>query len=171
MTHGGKRPKAGRPRGQGRYGTTTKAIRVPEYLADEVIDFALNRGYKIPLLRANIRVGSPSLVADHIEDTVDMNSLLIKNPETTFCMRAEGLSMSDARIYDGDILLVDSSITPVDGKMVVASIDSALTVKPLSYIDGKPYLLPENPSLDPIPVLENPELHIWGVVTNVLKSL
>ena len=48
MTHGGKRSGAGRPRGQGRYGTATKAIRVPEYLVNDVKDYSMNGGYKIP---------------------------------------------------------------------------------------------------------------------------
>jgi DNA polymerase V len=171
MNHGGKRMGAGRPKGQGRYGTVTKAIRVPEYLVEDVKDYSLNGGYKIPFFSSKVEAGYPSAAEYHIEDMLDMNSLLIRNPETTFCVRVTGLSMIDAGIYEGDTLIVDSSITPSAGKIVIAALDGMLTVKRLGYSDGKPYLLPENPNFEPIPIVENSEVHIWGVVTNILRSL
>lgn len=171
MTHGGKRPGAGRPKGQGRYGTATKAIRVPEYLIEDIKDYSVNSGYKIPFFSSQVEAGYPSAAEDHVEEMLDMNNLLIKNPETTFCVRVTGLSMIDAGIYEGDTLVVDSSIRPTEGKIIIAALDGMLTVKRLGYIDGKPYLLPENSSFDPIPIVANSEVHIWGVVTNVLRSL
>ncbi|MBN8511895.1 MAG: translesion error-prone DNA polymerase V autoproteolytic subunit [Rickettsiales bacterium] len=171
MEHGGKRTGAGRPKGQGRYGTTTTAIRVPDYLVEDVKDYSVNGGYKIPLFSSYVEAGYPSVAEDHIEDMLDMNNLLIKNPKTTFCVRVTGLSMIEAGIYEGDKLIVDSSITPIEGKIVVAAIDGMLTVKRLGYIDGRPFLLPENLNFDPIPILENSEVHIWGVVTNILRSV
>ncbi len=171
MEHGGKRTGAGRPKGQGRYGTTTTAIRVPDYLVEDVKDYSVNGGYKIPLFSSYVEAGYPSAAEEHIEDMLDMNSLLIRNPQTTFCVRVTGLSMIEAGIYEGDKLIVDSSITPIEGKIVVAAIDGMLTVKRLGYIKGKPFLLPENLNFDPIPILENSEVHIWGVVTNILRSV
>jgi DNA polymerase V len=171
MEHGGKRTGAGRPKGQGRYGTTTTAIRVPDYLVEDVKDYSVNGGYKIPLFSSYVEAGYPSVAEDHIEDMLDMNNLLIRNPKTTFCVRVTGLSMIEAGIYEGDKLIVDSSITPIEGKIVVAAIDGMLTVKRLGYIDGRPFLLPENLNFDPIPILENSEVHIWGVVTNILRSV
>lgn len=171
MEHGGKRIGAGRPKGQGRYGTTTTAVRVPDYLVEDVKDYSVNGGYKIPLFSSYVEAGYPSVAEDHIEDMLDMNNLLIRNPKTTFCVRVTGLSMIEAGIYEGDKLIVDSSITPIEGKIVVAAIDGMLTVKRLGYISGKPFLLPENLNFDPIPILENSEVHIWGVVTNILRSV
>ena len=171
MTHGGKRLGAGRPKGQGRYGTATKAIRVPEYLIEDVKDYSMNGGYKIPFFSSKVEAGYPSASEDHIEDMLDMNSLLIKNPETTFCARVTGLSMIDTGIYEGDTLVVDSSLRPEEGKIIIAALNGMLTVKRLGYIDGRPYLLPENADFDPIPIVENSEVHIWGVVTNVLRTL
>lgn len=171
MLHGGKREGAGRPKGQGVYGSVTKAIRVPEDLVEDIKNYSLNRGYKIPFFSSKVEAGHPSVAEDHIEEMLDMNSLLIKNPQTTFCVRVSGLSMIDAGIYEGDILLVDSSITPTGGKIVIASLDGMLTVKRLGYIENKPYLLPENVNFDPIPILENSEIFIWGVVTNILRSI
>lgn len=171
MSHGGKRSGAGRPKGQGVYGTSTKAIRVPEMLVDDVKDYALNGGYKIPLFSSKVEAGLPSVAEDHIEEMLDMNSLIVKNPQSTFCVRVSGLSMIDAGIYEGDILIVDSSIRPSEGKIIVAALDGMLTVKRLGYIDGNPYLLPENVNFNPIPIIENSELYIWGVVTNILRKI
>ena len=171
MKHGGKREGAGRPKGQGKYGTATRAIRVPEHLVDDIKDYSINGGYKIPFFSSKVEAGNPSVAEDHIEDTLDMNNFLIRNPETTFCVRVSGLSMIDAGIYEGDTLVVDSSITPREGKIVIAALDGMLTVKRLGYREGKPYLLPENINFEPIPILENSDVHIWGVVTNILRSL
>jgi DNA polymerase V len=171
MTHGGKRDGAGRPKGGGIYGTATKAVRVPEDLIEDVKNFALKRGYKIPFFSSSVAAGYPSTAEDHIEEMIDMNGYLIKNPETTFCVRVSGLSMIDAGIYEGDVLVVDSSIRAASGRIVIAALDGMLTVKRLGSIEGKPYLMPENPDFDPIPILENSEVHIWGVVTSVLRSL
>ena len=171
MSHGGKRLGAGRPKGQGLYGTATKAIRVPEYLLEDVKDYSLNGGYKVPFFSSRVEAGYPSAAEDHVEEMLDMNSLLIKNPETTFCVRVTGLSMIDAGIYEGDTLIVDSSIAATEGRIVIAALDGMLTVKRLSYINKKPFLLPENVNFDPIPILENSEVHIWGIVTNVLRNI
>ncbi len=171
MKHGGRRPGAGRPRGQGKFGTTTKAIRVPEYLVSDILDYSINKGYKVPFFSSRVQAGSPSVAEDHVEDMLDMNNFLIKNPDTTFCVKVSGLSMIDAGIYEGDTLIVDSSISPTEGKIVVAALDSMLTVKRLGYIKGQPFLLPENNNFEPIPIMENSEVHIWGVVTNILRSL
>lgn len=171
MTHGGRRDGAGRPKGQGKYGTSTKAIRVPEYLLEDIKNYSVNGGYKIPFFSSKVEAGHPSVADDHIEEMLDMNGFLIRNPQTTFCVRVSGLSMIDAGIYEGDTLLVDSSIAPVEGKIVIAALDGMLTVKRLCYINKKPYLMPENPNFEPIPILENSEIHVWGVVTYILRTL
>lgn len=170
-SHGGKRLGAGRPKGQGKYGTNTKPIRVPEHLLEDVRDFSINGGYKIPMYSSAVEAGYPSPGEDHIDEMIDMNSLLVRNPATTFCVRVTGLSMIDAGIYEGDVLLVDSSIQPSSGKIIVVAIDGMLTVKRLGQIDGRPYLLPENPDFDPIPITEESDVRVWGVATNILRSL
>jgi len=171
MKHGGRRNGAGRPKGQGKYGTSTKAIRVPEYLVEDVRNYSVNGGYKIPLFSSKVEAGHPSLADDHIEDMIDVNSFLIKNPQTSFCVKVSGLSMIGAGIYEGDILIVDSSVPPGEGKIIIAALDGMLTVKRLGFFNKKPYLIPENPNFDPIPVLENSELYIWGVVISIVRSL
>lgn len=169
--HGGKRDGAGRPKGQGKYGTVTKPVRVPEHLFDDVKDYSINGGYKIPLYSSSVEAGYPSPGEDHIDEIIDMNRYLIRNPQSTFCVRVSGLSMIDAGIYEGDILLVDSSLNPSSGKIIVAAIDGMLTVKRLGKINGQPYLLPENPEFEPIPITSESEVKVWGVVTSILRNI
>jgi DNA polymerase V len=171
MVHGGKREGAGRPKGGGAYGTSTRAIRVPINLVEDVKNFSLKKGYKIPLFSSTVAAGYPSSAEDHIEEMIDMNSYLIKNPETTFCVKVSGLSMIDAGINEGDILVVDSSVRVSSGRIIVVALDGMLTVKRLAFIEGKPCLMPENPEFHPIPILENSDVKIWGVVTSVLRNL
>lgn len=171
MKHGGKRIRAGRPKGQGKYGTNTKPIRVPEHLIDDVMNFSSNGGYKIPLFSSYVAAGYPAYAEDHVEQMIDMNSFLVRNPKSTFCVRVSGLSMINAGIYEGDILLVDSNISATAGKIIVVAVDNMLTVKRLEFINGKPFLMPDNPDFDPIPINENSEITIWGVVTNILRNV
>ena len=79
--------------------------------------------------------------------------------------------MIGAGIYEGDILIVDSSVPPGEGKIIIAALDGMLTVKRLGFFNKKPYLIAENPNFEPIPVLENSELYIWGVVISIVRSL
>ncbi|MBZ0253898.1 MAG: hypothetical protein K8I02_11220, partial [Candidatus Methylomirabilis sp.] len=86
-------------------------------------------------------------------------------------VRVSGDSMIGAGIHDGDLLIVDRSIEPADGKVVIAVLDGELTVKRLRLRGGKARLVPEN---DRYPAIDAPEeggLEIWGVVTNVVHSL
>lgn len=77
--------------------------------------------------------------------------------------------MINAGIREDDILVVDSSITPTNNKIVVAAIDGDLTVKRLRYVNNKVLLYPENEKYSPIEV-NNKELNIWGVVTFVIHQ-
>ncbi len=79
--------------------------------------------------------------------------------------------MIDAGIHDGDILIVDRSLKPIDGKIVIAVVDGELTVKRLHKQHGEIMLLPENDDFKPIIVNQETELHIWGVVTNVIHKV
>ena len=79
--------------------------------------------------------------------------------------------MVGAGIHDGDILIIDRSITPTDGRVVIATLDGQFTVKTLEKKRGRIRLLPANPDFEPIELKDEQELQIWGVVTNVIHSL
>ncbi|MFC6673248.1 translesion error-prone DNA polymerase V autoproteolytic subunit [Marinobacterium aestuariivivens] len=125
---------------------------------------------KIPLFMERVAAGFPSPAQDYIECSLDLNELCIKRPAATFFVRAEGESMVEAGIFSGDILIVDRSLNPVHGDIVIASVDGEFTVKRLSL---RPSLRLEasNTLYSPIELSDESELEIFGVVTNVIHSL
>ena len=170
MGHGGSRSGAGRPKGQGRFGEETKAVRLPVSLIPSVLEYVQIK--QLPLYGSKVSAGFPSPADDHMEGMLDLNAHLIKHPAATFFVRASGHSMVNAGIHENDILIVDRSITPTHGKIVIAAMDGQLTVKRLHQTKGgKLWLMPENPDFKPIEVKEGSEVTIWGVVTNVVHAL
>lgn len=171
MSHGGKRIGAGRPKGSGLYQETTQPIRIPVSLRDAVLKFVANKGYRLPLYGSKVAAGLPSPADDYIEKQLDLNEHLIKHPAATFFVRASGKSMIDVGIHENDILIVDRSMVPTSGKIVIAALDGQLTVKRLLKKGNTLFLMPENKHFKPIELKENNEIYIWGVVTNVIHSL
>jgi DNA polymerase V len=171
MVGGGKREGAGRPVGSGKFKETTRAIRVPLSLVDKIIDYSNNKGYELPLFSSKVSAGFPSPADDYMERKLDLNEYLIQQPAATFFVRATGNSMIGAGIYPDDILIVDRSIKPKHGKIVIAALNGDLTVKRLSKVKNIVKLVAENPDYASIEIGENDDLHIWGVVTNVIHKL
>lgn len=116
----------------------------------------------LPLYLSRIRAGFPSPADDYVDQEIDLNRYLIKNPLATFIVHAEGDSMTGEGIYSGDALIVDRSLKPRAGSVVIACIDGELTVKKLVYEEGKPYLVAANPNYPAIEVREDDELIIGG---------
>lgn len=171
MPRGGYRPQAGRPQGSGKFGEPTKAIRIPLSEVDAVLKLVQEKFYRLPFYQHAVAAGFPSPADDEMADKLDLNELLIKRPTATFFLRVAGSSMIKAGIHHNDILIVDRSIEPTSGKIVIAAVNGELTVKRL-YQNGKTLqLLPENDAFPPIDIIEGVELHIWGVVTNVIHPL
>lgn len=171
MLHGGKRIGAGRPRGSGKYQQATKAIRVPESDVESIMRCIQNHFYRVPFFQNSISAGFPSPADDYMEDKLDLNELLIKRPSATFFLRVSGSSMIKAGIHHNDILIVDRSLEPTNGKVVIASVNGELTVKRLRFEGKKIQLVAENDAYKPIDITEDSELRIWGVVTNVVHNL
>lgn len=164
--------KPGRPPNIGKFGTKTKPIRVPTNMVTEIIGYIEdNQAYHCPLYGHKVVAGFPSPADDFIEARLNLNELLIKHPASTFFLRVSGDSMIGAGIHDGDILIVDKSLNPSVGKIVIAAIDGQLTVKRLAHKDNAFYLLAENPAYPPILIKELNETVIWGVVTTVLHTV
>lgn len=126
--------------------------------------------YKIPFYSSRVRAGFPSPADDYIEMHLDLNQHLIKHPSATFFVTASGDSMTEAGIVSGDMLVVDRSLEPTHGKIVIAAINGELTVKRLSRSAGRVQLLPENPRYNALEITEDEELVIWGVVTHVIHK-
>lgn len=171
MNAGGKRAGAGRPKGSGKFQEATKAIRLPVSEVEHILRYVQNKCYRLPLYQNRISAGFPSPAEDHIEDTLDLNDFLVKHPVATFFLRVSGNSMIGAGIHHNDILIVDRSLEPVDGKVVIASVHGELTVKRLRIEGKKIRLVAENENYRPIEISGEEELKIWGVVTNVIHPL
>ena len=106
-----------------------------------------------------------------MEKKIDISKHLIKHPTATFFVKAAGESMINAGIHPGDILVVDRSLEPKNGKIVIAAVDGQLTVKRLQKSKKGIFLTPENDLFKPIKIEEENDILIWGVVTNVLHEV
>ena len=129
------------------------------------------RTMALPLFNGKVAAGFPSPADDYIEKNLDLNELLVQKPAATFFVRAQGESMLGAGIYPNDILVVDRSIEPVPGKIVICALNGELTVKRLECNNGQWQLKAENPEYADIVIHEELEMVIWGVVTNVIHSV
>ena len=171
LPRGGVRAGAGRPKGQGKFGEKTKPIRIPISKIDSVMNFINNSNISLPLYSSKVPAGFPSPADDHMEGKLDLNTHLVKHPTATFFVKASGDSMLGAGIHDGDILVVDRSLEPRKGKVVIAAVDGQLTVKRLQKKGSKTFLVPENKKFRSIELNENNDVKIWGVVTNVIHKV
>ena len=119
-----------------------------------------------PLFHCSVACGFPSPADDYIHKALDLNEYLIRKPAATFIVRAEGDSMQGAGIRSGDLLIVDRSISPQNGAVVLAVVGGEFTVKRLSWKPGGLILAAENGNFAPIEFSEgSPDLEICGVVT------
>lgn len=124
----------------------------------------------LPLIPA-ISAGFPSPAADFIDVDIDLSRELVKNPSSTFLGRVRGNSMIDAGISDGDILVIDKSLPVKDGKIAVCFLDGEFTVKRVKMEPNGCWLVPENSKYKAIHVTKENEFVIWGIVTNIIKSV
>ncbi|MFN8251005.1 MAG: translesion error-prone DNA polymerase V autoproteolytic subunit [Ferruginibacter sp.] len=108
---------------------------------------------------------------DYSERGIDLNEQLIMNKPATFFMRVSGNSMINAGIYDGDIVIVDKSVKPQNGKIVIAVIDGEMVIRRYEQTLNRLRLIPETPKLSPIEISEFSDCRIWGVVTCVIRMI
>jgi DNA polymerase V len=183
-THGGARPGSGPKVGSGRFGEPTQPVRVPVSLLPTVRDLLARcrrsegvwsftrhpTTIPLPLYSSRIAAGFPSPADDHLDDTIDLNEQLVQHPAATFFVRVQGHSMTGVGIHHGDLLVIDRSLEPKSGSIVVAVVNGELTVKRLLIEGDKVSLVPENPAFQPLEIREGMELVIWGVVAHSVRS-
>jgi DNA polymerase V len=106
---------------------------------------------------------------DYVEDRLNLNTLLITHPGATYFIKVSGESMKGVGIGDGDLLVVDRSLSARHGDIVIATVAGEFMVKELRT---HPYLqlLPHNSNYSPITFQDAEELEIFGVVTFSIKS-
>ena len=107
---------------------------------------------------------------DHAERGVDLNEQLIRNKPATFFMRVNGEAMIGAGIFDGDMVIVDRSIKPTSGKIVIAVLNGDMLIRRFEREFNKIRLVPETKKLAPIDIDPYAEFTVWGVVTYVIHE-
>jgi DNA polymerase V len=125
---------------------------------------------KLNLYLTPVKAGFPSPADDYIEKSLDINDYLVKNPDATFLVRAQGDSMKDAGIISGDILVVDRSVRPVNNCIVLAVLNSEFTVKKFYKQADTVRLVPENSDYKCIIVKKSDDFEVWGVVTASIRK-
>ena len=128
-------------------------------------------GQGVWLAGEGVSAGFPSPADDFKETRISLDKVAVKNEAATFYARVAGQSMIGAGLDDGDLLVIDRSLEPQDGKIAVCLIDGEFTVKRLKVEKKCIWLMAENKRYKPIQVTEENELMIWGIVTHVLKAL
>ena len=126
---------------------------------------------ELPLSAVRVTAGFPSPAEDYIEAPLDLAKLLVGNAAATFLWRVAGWCMQDAGIHDADILIVDRSLEPVDGDVVVAVVEGEVAVKRFRRpSSGAPSLANDNARLPPFTLAAEAAWEVWGVVTWNLRA-
>ena len=124
-------------------------------------------------LLGGVKAGFPS-PAEDIHEKLDLIRLLVRHRASTFFFRVDGVSMVDAGMDEGDIIIVDRSVDPYNNCKAVCYIDGEYTVKRVEMGDNMVRLMPANElnaTYKPIVVTPDNEFLIWGVVTYVIKKM
>lgn len=121
-------------------------------------------------LQGSTVAGFPSPAEDLQERRIDLTEQLITHPQATFIIRVRGLSMIEAGIFDGDLLVVNRALKPKHGCIVLAVVEGEYTVKYLHQRPGKIRLKAANPTFPDIEPKDGQTLEIWGVVTAAIKQ-
>lgn len=123
------------------------------------------------LMLGDVKAGFPS-PAEDIREKLDLVKLLIKHKASTFFFRVDGVSMVDAAMDEGDIIIVDRSIDAYNNCKAVCFIDGEYTVKRIEITDKSIRLMPANEQCEkyrPIEISADSEFKVWGVVTYIIK--
>lgn len=119
----------------------------------------------------SVVAGFPSPAEQYLEPPLDLNAFLIQRPAATYFVRVEGESMVGVGIHNGDLLVVDRSLTPASGDVVIAAVDGEFTVKTLRKRGAIVTLEPANPAFPVITFRNGQELQLFGKVTAVIHKL
>ena len=125
---------------------------------------------ELPFSELGVVAGFPSPAEDYLESKLDLNRELVKHPHATFFARARGSSMRDAGIAEGDILVIDRSLTLAQGRIAVCFLDGNFTVKFVRKNGNRMWLEAANPSFAPIDIGPSNEFLVWGIVTYIIKQ-
>lgn len=141
------------------HSTETLVFYIPDYSTE----------LQLPLFDTGISAGFPSPADDFIELSIDLNKHIIKHKDTTFFAKVKGHSMKNVGIFDGDLLVIDKSLEPQDGRIAICQIDGEFTIKRIKKEENVFWLIAENEDYKPIKVTPENDFVIWGIVINSIK--
>ena len=137
-------------------------------LKDEIYKAHKGPALTLDLYSNPVSAGFPSPAEDHLDSSLDLNEYLIKHPSATFYIYAKGHSMNDIGIYDGDVMIVDRALEAKSKDIIIAVINGDFTVKKLYKKNNKVFLIPANKKYGLIPITDEMDFEIWGVVTHTI---
>ncbi|HZH68546.1 MAG TPA: translesion error-prone DNA polymerase V autoproteolytic subunit [Chitinophagales bacterium] len=151
--------------------TGMAAVRLYEGDIIQIFSADTDSELHLPFVDEGISAGFPSPALDFIDQSIDLNRHLVKHPSATFYGRVKGYSLKNAGIDDGDLMVIDRSLEPVNGKIAVCFIDGEFTAKRIKVTKEEVWLMPDNEDYSPIKITEDNHLMIWGIVTHVIKAV
>ena len=122
---------------------------------------------KIPVILQKVSAGFPSPATDYVQDEIDLNSELIKNPPATFLIRVQGNSMTDHKIINGDLLVVDRSLNLKNDCIAIINFNNELVVKNIIKENNNFYI---KNKLEKTLINENSDNNVWGIVTYIIHA-
>ena len=125
----------------------------------------------IKLSDTPVNAGFPSPAENHLENTMDLNKALIKNPSSTFYARVKGESMINDGVEDGDLLVIDRSVEPYENCLAVCFLEGEFMLKRVRLEGDELLLVPANEKFKPIRVKKDNDFYVWGVVRYLIKRV
>lgn len=122
---------------------------------------------KIPVILQKVSAGFPSPATDYVQDEIDLNSELIKNPPATFLIRVQGNSMTEHKITSGDLLVVDRSLNLKNDCIAIINFNNELVVKNIIKENNNFYI---KNKAEKILISENSDVNVWGIVTYIIHA-
>ena len=122
---------------------------------------------KIPVILQKVSAGFPSPATDYVQDEIDLNNELIKNPPATFLIRVQGNSMTDHKIINGDLLVVDRSLNLKNDCIAIIYFNKELVVKNIIKENNNFYI---KNKLEKTLINENSDINVWGIVTYIIHA-
>ena len=146
-----------------------RSLRVGEINA--FFDVEAREAASVPLVMSPVACGFPSPAEDYLDRALDFNELLVTNPAATFAVRIAGESMTEAGLFPGDIAIIDRSLTPANGCIVLALIDGEFTIKRYRLTATGVVLQAENAAFQDIIIPIETTFEVWGVVKHSIRML
>ncbi|MBI4836697.1 MAG: translesion error-prone DNA polymerase V autoproteolytic subunit [Candidatus Abawacabacteria bacterium] len=125
----------------------------------------------ISFLSQPVYAGFPSPAEDYEEAPIDLEKYLINNKAATFLGRVAGNSMRSAGFFANDILVIDRSLVPHTGQIIVGRLESSFVVKFYHFNNNKIILRSADQDFPEIIITAETDFELWGVVTGVVRKV